>query len=335
HEICIPYQYANIAVDILLDTLFNSLINKSEFIKEKEVIKKEILRYRYDMDRFLLYYVWFPLIFQGTKLVEPCIGSEEKIDEFKYTDIKKFLEANFVANNMTFIISGNISQQKSLDLFEKKIKSITPSIFSSIIPTIAPGKKDQILIFPYESDQIGIAIGIPTVPKANGKRHAFDIFENMLSRGFGGSISDKLREAGGLVYSLYSSQENLLDSGFLVFTTMTEKKNAKKVLQIILKEFNRMRIGAFTQEEIENAVKNLVGSLQIGLETSNAIAHWYGLQELLNPREILHPEDKIAKYKSLSKKELANIAHEYFAKKNIYIGILGDIKKQEVQNLID
>lgn len=334
HEICLPYQYAGIGTEILLDTLFYSLVDKSELIKEKEVIKKEILRYRYEMDRFLFYYVWFPLVFQGTKLADPCIGTEAQVEKYKGNDIKKFIKTNFVPENMVFLASGNISEADSSEMFEKKLRSVKTAKEDTPILNILPKTNRKILTLTYESDQIGIAIGIKTVPASNNDKYIFEIIENMFSRGFGGSISDKLRERGGLIYSIYSSQENLLDSGYLVFMTMTEKKNALTVIQIIIDEFTRINKGNFSQEEVDVAIQNLIGTLQIGLETSSEFAHWYGIQELMVPNQVLHQKEKIGIYNKIKREDIVSMAQKYFTKDNIYVGILGELKQKDIEALL-
>lgn len=335
HEICLPFQYAPEGIEILLDTVFYSLIRKIEIKKEKEVIKKEIMRYSDDIERFLYYYVWFPLFFQGTKLASPCIGTEAQIDTYTNKDIRDHIKTNFVSNNIVFLVSGNISRQQTIDLFEKCIPKNKTSKIVNVEQKVLLQKKHRILVTPYKSEQVAITVGIQTVSMSDPARHIFAIIKNILSRDFGASIPTKLRDKGGLVYSLFSLQDSLLDSGYMVFMTLTSKQNVLSVIKVILNELDRIAKGDFSQSELEIAKSNLIGSLQIGLETNYALLHWYGSQELITPRDIIHPQEQIKIYSKINQNDIVDLARSYFAKDKIYIGVLGDAKQQDVETLLE
>lgn len=335
HEICLPFQKSTEGVEILLDTIYSSLIRKIEVEKEKEIIKKEIMRYNDDMERFLYYYVWFPLFFQGTKLARPCIGTEKQIDTYTNKDIGYHIKTNFVPSNIVFLVSGNASRQRTIELFEKYIpKNKTSKIVNSEQKVLLQ-KKHRILVTPYQSEQVAITVGIQTVSMSDPARHIFALIKNILSRDFGASIPTKLRDKGGLVYSLFSSQDSLLDSGYMVFMTLTSKQNVLSVIKVILNELDRIAKGDFSQSELEIAKNNLMGSLQIGLETNYALLHWYGSQELIIPRSIIHPQEQIKIYSKINKNDIVDLVKNYFTKDKIYIGVLGDAKQQEIETLLE
>lgn len=335
HEVCLPFQKAREGIEILLDTIFSSLIRKTEVEKEKGVIKKEIMRYKSDIERLIFYYVWFPLFFQGTKLSRPCIGTEAQIDTYTNKDIEGFIKSNFISSNIVFFIAGNISKSRAIDTFEKYIQKNKTSENVNVTSNISLQKNHRVFVLPYRSKQVAITIGIQTVSMSRPERHIFTLIENMLSRDFGASIPTKLRDYGGLVYNLSSSQENLLDSGYMVFMTLTDRKNVMTVLKVILNEFDRIGKGNFSNSEVEVAKSNLIGSLQIGLETNYALLHWYGYQELLRPNHIVHPQEITKIYHKISKNDIVGLAKNYFAKDKVYIGLLGDAKQQEIETLLE
>ena len=185
-----------------------------------------------------------------------------------------------------------------------------------------------------ELDSLSLIVAIPTVSIYSFDRHVLDILRNMLSAGFGASLPDKLRNQGGLIYTWSSSHDTLFDTGYLLFKTATNKKNAMKVVTIIIEEFQRIARGELSDEKIELAKGNLIGRLLSNIETGSDYIRWYGLQEFYSLERALHIQDQINIYKSISKKDILTVAKRYFSLNQIYIAACGDVKQKEFEKLL-
>ena len=107
-----------------------------------------------------------------------------------------------------------------------------------------------------------------------------------------------------------------------------------KVVTIIIEEFQRIARGELSDEKIELAKGNLIGRLLSNIETGSDYIRWYGLQEFYSLERVLHIQDQINIYKSISKKDILTVAKRYFSLNQIYIAACGDVKQKEFEKLL-
>lgn len=334
HEVCVPRGKFKQGIDILLETLFSSLFQKGEVEKEKGLIKEEILRNKSNLEKAIWDYAWLPLFFQSTKLARPYSGTESDVENINRIDIVDFLKTNFLPENIVFLIGGNITLSEARDVLESYLKN--PQVLRKITydTNLTAQTDSHIYILRRDVDQTALAVGVKTVNRNHPDRHALAIIRNMLFRDFGASLPERLRNEGGLIYTWSSYQESFLETGYLLFKTLTNNKNVLRVMETILEEFARIASGKITNEEIEVAKSHSIGSLQVYVETGFDYVHWYGLQELLTPKTVLHLQDQVKIYQKVTKEDVINGTRKYFSRDNIYIAAIGKLKKRDVEKLL-
>lgn len=334
HEIHLPFGRFEQGVEILHETLSRSLMKDDEIEKEKGRVKEEILRNISDPERALWSYAWLPLFFQETPLSRPYSGTVDDINYIKRDDIVQFYKVRFIPQNTTFLIAGNTSPDEARKLMDNYGHMYKTERKAESVKKIAVKSKTRVLVLEQDTEHVSLAIGVPTVSIKDENRHAIEIIRNMLSRDFGASLPEKLRSQGGLIYTWSSYQDNLIDTGYLLFKTSTSKKNLQKVLSIIIDEFRRIARGEIEDDEIEVAKSHKIGSLQMNIETGLDYINWYGLQELLNPENVLHISDQVKIYESLTKQDIVYVAKKYFDKNKILIAAVGKVKEDDLEKFL-
>ncbi|KKS97731.1 MAG: processing peptidase [Candidatus Gottesmanbacteria bacterium GW2011_GWA2_43_14] len=334
HFIRFPRDQFHLGIEILLDTLFHSLILREEVEKEKGTVKEEILRNISDPEKAVWSYVFLPLFFKSTSLSRPYSGMTTDVGKFTREDVYQFTRSHFQPENVVYLITGNVKLYEAEQTINKYLKKYSFELKRPIESTIKRKIDHRVSVKFYESDSISLIVAIPTVSIYSSDRHALEILRNMLSRDFGASLPDKLRNQGGLIYTWSSSHDNLFDTGYLLFKTAANKKNIIKVIHIIIEEFQRIAQGEIQDEEIETAKGNLVGRILTNIETGSDYIHWYGLQEFYTLNKILHIPDQIDIYKHITKKDILTVAKRYFTIDKIYIAACGDVRKRELEKLL-
>lgn len=334
HYIRFPRKQFRLGIEILLDTLFQSLIQTKEVEKEKGTVKKEILRNLSDSEKAVWSYVWLPHFFQGTVLSRPYSGTQKDVEKFTRNDVIQFIHSHFHPNNIVYFIAGDVQLKEAKEIMNTQLKKYS-SEFKNIPPEAVKRKTIKcVSVRMYPSDYVSLIVAIPTVSIYSPDRHILEILRNILSRDFGASLPDKLRSHGGLIYTCSSYHDNLFDTGYFLFKTATWKKNVPKVIQIILDEFQRIGRGEIDKEEIDNAKGNLIGRLLSNMEAGSDYIDWYALQELYAINPVIHIQDQIDIYRSISKKDIFAGARKYFLPDQIYIAAYGNIKQQEIEKLL-
>jgi predicted Zn-dependent peptidase len=95
-----------------------------------------------------------------------------------------------------------------------------------------------------------------------------------------------------------------------------------------LKEYQKIRDQKISAAEIKKAKDNIKGSMSISLETSDELASWLGLQEILE-KEILTPEQVFAKIDAVSAADLQRVARDIFQPAKLNLALIGPFKDKE------
>lgn len=333
HYVHFPRDTFPFAVRVLMESLFCSRLDVRELDKEKGVVKEEILRNMADPEKTIWNYTWLPLFFQNTPLERPYTGTRESVTRFTKEAVKSFVRSYVRNGEIVFLVSGDIAIEKTQREFNRYINLYKN--FSKIdTPVIQKKTLTRVRVKEQKTTLTSLMVGIPTVDFASSDRHILNLLVNSLSRGFGGSLVTQLRNDGGLTYTLSGYQDNLLDCGYLTFKTATHSKYVKKVIRIILQEFQRLAKGNITKQEIEAARDHLIGRLYAGMETGFDYVSWYGLQELLTPNHVIHVINQVDLYKKITREDVINTAQKYFSRDAVYIAACGDIKQKEIEKTL-
>jgi len=209
------------------------------------------------------------VLFEGTPLSSPNIGTKESIKAITLDDAKAFTASHLVLSNALIVIGGDIPAEEA----KKKIKNIL-----GILPVGTAGAeryyeprktpKEAVLKRP-QTEQAYLYFGSPFSmregdPEFYKARVAMFILG---SSGFGSRLMEEIRVKRGLAYSAYSrlsvAKTNTYFSGYLQ-TKLESQEEAKKTVTEVIDTFVR---GGATQNELDQARKFLLGSEPLRVET--------------------------------------------------------------------
>ncbi|MBI2049597.1 insulinase family protein [Candidatus Roizmanbacteria bacterium] len=335
YTIHLPKNNVEDGIKLILGNLFEPYITKSEVEKEKGVIKEEILTNKSDPSKAIWDYAWLPLFFQGTNLSRPYSGNITDISMISEIDVKSFVSSYFQTENIVLFVAGNLEQDYIRKIVEKYSKKYKAEHKEKNIYTIVPKVRKHVFVYKDESYyQTSLVIGIKTIAFKSSLKYVFDILRDMLSGYFGAPLIQELRDKGGLIYTWNSYHDNLSDIGYLMFNVAVAHENINRVTSIVLKEFKRLAQGKFIKDEVEMAKSHLIGSILSNTETGKDYIEFYGLQELLNPKNVLSIENKINLYKNVSAEEVREVASKYFTPENTFIAAIGTANENQLESLL-
>ena len=93
---------------------------------------------------------------------------------------------------------------------------------------------------------------------------------HVLGGGLSSRLFEQLREARGLVYSVYSGLACYADTGSGSSSTSTQPHHADEVASIVSSELQRLVADGITADELEVAVGYLTGAYELGLEDTGS-----------------------------------------------------------------
>lgn len=329
----LPKSNYELGVQLLLEMLTSPILSEKEFEREKGVIKEEILRNRSDPEKALLDYAWQPLFFEGTTLARPYSGTLKDIDNLNLQDARSFFKERFATESTTYLMAGNVDTEKMVKVFDKGMRNYSVGKHSSSLVTVTPKQVNRIRVFPYKTEHVSLALGIETVRFDDEEKYVLELIKDILGGYFGARLPQKFRERGGLIYNWNIWQDNLQDTGYLVFMSSTSSVNVDTFVQIVLEEFNRLTTKLVGKEELKVACGHIVGGLFCNTQTGLDFVNWYGLQEFFVQKSIsLSEQTKI--YRRISTEDILKTAKKYLSPNKILIAAVGEVKKSNLENLL-
>ncbi len=87
------------------------------------------------------------------------------------------------------------------------------------------------------------------------------------------------------------------------------------------------------EKELKRAKEHLVGSLFLGLETSEQIAYYYSIQEIMNKPPI-PPKELERKVRSVTPEDIRGVARSLFKEQNLNLAVVGPFKNISFKKLL-
>jgi zinc protease len=209
------------------------------------------------------------VLFEGTPMAVPNIGTKESIKAIKLSDVERFKKEHLVLSNALIVMGGDISLNEA----KEKVHSLLSTFEKGKVgkerhyePRKTP--KESILKR-SQTEQAYLYFGAPFAMK-EGDSEFYKARVAMFilgSSGFGSRLMEEIRVKRGLAYSAYSrlsvAKTNTYFSGYLQ-TKLESGEEAKKTVVEVIDTFVRDGV---TQNELDQARKFLLGSEPLRVET--------------------------------------------------------------------
>lgn len=138
----------------------------------------------------------------------------------------------------------------------------------------------------------------------------------------------EVRDRLGLAYYIKTDVEANPDTGYLVTQAGVDNKNAEKAVSVILREYKKITDRGVPSEELKKAKDHVVGKMALLLESSDALASFCGIQEILE-KNILTQEEIYAKINKVSVADISRVAKDIFRPEKLNLAMIGPLKEEE------
>ena len=327
-------EYLPTSIEILADIIQNSIFDKTETNKERNVILQEYYN-SLDTPDDIIYDYYYENIYKNQALGRMIIGSEETIKSITPEMLKNYITENYTTDNLYFVVSGNFNEAQAIELTEKyfdkinratKPKTIEPGIYTGGYKIYEKDLEQTHFILGFESNKI------------TDQRET--ITEIILATILGGGMSSRLfqeiREKQNLVYTIYASCNNHIDTGNFYIYSCTSPDKINSVINATTTEIKKFLLKGITDKELLRAKAMSKASLLMSLEKpmSRAISL---CKQLQFKNKIIPLNETINKIESITKNDIISIAQNIF-KTDISVVALGNSKniydKDKIENLL-
>jgi len=324
----------DLALDTISDIYLNSKLDEKEMQKEKGVIIEEINMYL-DHPSFYVQTLWTKLLYGDQPAGWDIAGKKETVAKITKAQLAKYIESQYVASNTVVCVAGNVPNEKELVLkIKKHFSNISTKSPRKKIAVIEKQSKPEVLLYNKKTDQTHFCLGARGYNMFDKRRYAQEILSSILGGMMSSRLFIKIREELSLCYYIKTNSSSDTDTGFLVSQTGADNSRVPKAITEILKEYKKISEVEVPSNELRKAKDNLKGKMALMLETSDAQASFYGMQELLE-NKVLAPKEIYGKINKVTKRDILNLSSDIFKPEKLNLALIGPFEdKQKFQNLI-
>jgi len=314
-------------LDIIADLYINPLFKDDEIEKEKGVIVDEINMYD-DLPMRKVHEVWMSLLYGDQPAGWSIAGPREVVRGMTRKDFLAYRKAHYVAGATTVIVTGNIDAAQAFKDITKKFKGISDGKKGGKKKTRDAQVAPQVAAIHKETDQTHFVLGVRSFPVHDERSPALSVLSGILGRGMSSRLFRKLRDEMGVGYYVNAGNTAFTDHGYFAVAAGVANARMEEVLRAVLAEFETLKHDLVPADELTKVKEHLIGTMYLGLESSDDLAEYYGIQEVLR-RDIRTPKEKERLVRAVTAEDVRTVARKIFVEKNLNLAIIGPFQGGE------
>ncbi len=325
YYIKVPKEKFKKAIEILSDMFKNSLFKSTEVEKERGVILEEKRMYE-DRPMDKVWDIFARHMFKTNNLGRTIVGEEETIKSIKQKDLLKFTSKYYNSANTVVVVAGNIPKKQAFEYIQKYFFDVKKGSKSRIkkFKKYNLNRKFHNLYKPIA--QSHMALGGFALPRDHEDRFILTVANIILGGGFSSKLFKKIRDDLGLAYYVYSSLQTFQEVGIFSVGMGVRNDEIQKAVEAVLNEIRAIALGKFSLRELERAKNYFIGTLTTGLETSEELASWFGMQLLLH-KKILSINEYKKEIAKVTKDDIVRVTSKIFTNDNLLVTTVTPHKK--------
>ncbi len=319
-------QHFDKALDIVSDIYLGQIFDPNEIEKEKGPVIEEINMIE-DTPMRKVPYALIELLYGDQPAGWDIAGPKEVVKRLTRDNLLKYKREHYVAKATTVVIAGAVDEKTALEKVKEAFAKIPVGDKSGKLRVEEKQSESQLSIEKKNLDQLHMAFGIRSYDVFDKRRYAADVLSDILGGGMSSRLFQIVREEMGAAYYIGAHHNELTDHGYLSIGVGTNNKLIVKVTNAIMNELEKLKDKQVGKKELQKSKDHMIGGMMLGLETSDAIAGFYGEQEVIM-QKILTPEEIAEKIKSVTAQEIRNVANDIFKNEKLNLAVIGPVEDE-------
>ncbi|TME27664.1 MAG: insulinase family protein, partial [Chloroflexi bacterium] len=312
-------------LDILADSLLNSLLDAQELEKERQVILEELAMTEdspADMVNILIDEVVWP----HQPLGRDTGGTPDSVKATKREDVIRYLQQLYVPQNTVVAVAGNVTHAEVIERVTEYLGGWEARPFGTWYPAEIPDNTPRLRLRSKKTEQAHFCLATPGLSAAHPDRYVLDVLNAVLGEGMSSRLFLEIREKLSLCYDVHSYVNHYLDTGSTVVNAGVDPSKLDEALRATIEELLKMG-DRVPEKELTKAKEFIKGRLQLRMEDTRAVASWLGGQELLR-REILTVDEVLQIVDDVSAESLQRVARELWRPEAFRLAVVGPFRSE-------
>jgi predicted Zn-dependent peptidase len=307
-------------LDILADSLLNSLLDPVELEKEREVILEELAMTE-DSPADIVNIMIDEVVWPHQPLGRDTGGTPDSVRATKRDDVVQYMGQLYVPSNTVVAVAGNVTHQEVVDRVTECLGGWEPRPFGIWYPAEIPNDTPRLRLRSKKTEQAHFCLATPGLSAVHPDRYVLDVLNAVLGEGMSSRLFLEIREKRSLCYDVHSYVNHYLDTGSTVVNASVEPRKLDEALRATIDELLRM-VDGVPDKELTKAKEFIKGRLQLRMEDTRAVASWLGGQELLR-NQILTVDDVVRIVDGVDGNSLKRVAQEVFRRDRMNLAVVG------------
>jgi len=261
----LPAEHAELAVDLLTDMYFHSVLDAREIQKEKAVVVNEIQTAE-DNPEEKGHQLYLEGIWDGHALSRKITGETAEVEAIRRAELESFYRERFSPANTVVTASGGLQPDALLESLYRRFPAGTDP--GPAPPgRSAPERRRSWELRRDKFEQVQVYTGISYASSRRSEEYYLDLVFNTL---FGESMSSRLfqnlREDKGLCYTVYSFRSYFTDVSLWTIYASTTPRTLAPLLDGLEAELARLRSEPPSHKEIDDAKSQIRGGMILAKE---------------------------------------------------------------------
>jgi predicted Zn-dependent peptidase len=191
-------------------------------------------------------------------------------------------------------------------------------------------------VYPHtkELEQAHLCLGVAGIRQADPQRYPAYVLNTLLGGGMSSRLFQEIREKRGKAYSVYSFSSSYNDVGYLGVYAGTSVESTEEVVDLILNELSKLAKGGITDDELRRTQGQLVGSMMLGLESTDSWMSHIARNEIYYGKAVT-TEEICQSIRAVTRDDVVALADRLFRPEAMTLTLLGDFKEDfKLKNLV-
>jgi predicted Zn-dependent peptidase len=223
--------------------------------------------------------------------------------------------------------AGNLQHALLVKEMNDRLGSVTDAVDQAPSTALegerAPEMGSGVYAHAKSLEQVHLCLGVAGIHQAHPKRYAAYVLNTLLGGGMSSRLFQEIREKRGKAYSVYSFSSSYKDVGYIGVYAGTSVDWAEEVVELILKELKKLAAGEITDAELNRTRGQLVGSMMLGLESTDSWMSHIARNEVYFGKPI-STDEICRRIRAVSRDDVIELAGALFRADGMTLTLLGD-----------
>lgn len=301
-------RHFQLGMELLSDLVLNALLAPEELEKERNVVLEEIKAYEDSPDE-QVFDLLTQTILNSHPLGHSILGTPETIRNLTREDLLAYKERFYTPGNSCLAVAGNVDPEEVIAAASEywgKFHGQTAG--EEKIPVKIKGEN---ILKSKKTEQVHLCVGTPGFPRDHEDRYILMVLDNILGGSVSSRLFQELREERGLVYATGSHYAAFMDTGLFTVYAGTSLENFTEVLKVIRGQFEDLKNGPLSEEEVQRAKEQIKGNFWLSMENSTNRMSRLAKSDLFY-KKIITPEEVVARIDQVTAGEVLRVARTLF-----------------------